>query len=80
MSFEVIWPHLNHILFVLLCPLREQTRLIKFINCSVFTRKKKHILITTFTRNEGKERYERQMIIDLTNTKTVENKQHGMLK
>lgn len=69
MSFEVICPHLNHILFVLLCPLREQTRLIKFINHSVFTSEKKHILIITFTHNEEKERYERQMIIDLTNNK-----------
>lgn len=73
MRFEVIALHLNHILFVLLCPLREQTRLIKFINRSVFTRKK-NILIVTFIQNEGKERYGAQMIKDFTNILNCENK------
>lgn len=78
MRFEVIALHLNHILFVLLCPLREQTRLIKFINCSVFARKK-NILIVTFIQNEGKERYGAQMIKDFTNILNCENKLCWML-
>lgn len=78
MRFEVIALHLNHILFVLLCPLREQTRLIKFINRSVFARKK-NILINTFIQNEGKERYGAQMIKDFTNILNCKNKLCWML-
>lgn len=78
MRFEVIALHLNHILFVLLCPLREQTCLIKFINRSVFARKK-NILINTFIQNKGKERYGEQMIKDFTNILNFENKLCWML-